>query len=223
MIVLVCLHASAQISHPSLRCTIPATRPGDFDDEIQPNSAQEAKQLAQSPHGAQRLSKHLLEVHWAGGVRRFHDEKPYEPLAGVRWFYCAYDPQTKMHLIGKDDSDVFTGVLLNDQTGELLPGGEEVSFSPNSALYLASEQPDGQDGPTLKVFRMDGQPVWKGYGRILESNGSGVAAELISVQWNAQNQTVMEVALPDGKHQLETLTREGDRWEWLPRIAEQTR
>jgi hypothetical protein len=223
MFVLVCLHVSAQISHPSLLCTIPATNPGGFDDEIQPNSAQEAKQLAQSPHGAQRLSKHSLEVHWAGGVRRFHDVKPYEPLAGVRWMYCGYDPQTRMHLIGKDDWDTFTGELLSDKTGELLPAGEEVSFSSNGDFYVASEQPDGQDGPTLKIFRMNGQPTWKGYGGILESNGSGVAADLISVQWNAQSQIVMEVALPDGKHQLETLTREGNSWEWLPRIAEQTR
>lgn len=170
--------------------------------------------MRQAPRGAIRV-RHRLEVHWSGGVRAFRDKPPFDaPLDGLSWTYCGFSPELQMHLIGEQNIDVFTGVLLNDKTGAVLPAGEEVSYSPNRRYYLASEQPDGQDGPTLMVYRSDGRLIWRGLGGILESNGTGVG-----IGWNNQNQVVMEVALPGGKHQLETLTLKSGHWRWLPKLA----
>ena len=211
--------AAAQVSSPTLRCTIPATRPGDLDDLVQPSSPQEAARMRQAPLGAARVG-HSLEVRWSHGVKWFRERPPYdESLGGLHWVYCGFTPSFGVYLIEKQDNGLFTGVLLNNRTGAMLPAGEDVWFSPNRLFYLASEQPDGQDGPTLLVFQSSGKLVWKGYGGIPNLNG-GVAADLVHVGWSDQNRVVMEVALPSGKRQLETLTQKNSLWEWLPKIVQ---
>ena len=56
----------------------------------------------------------------------------------------------------KEDEALFTGALVDDATGALLPGGQKVLFSKNAQYYLAYEQPDGQDGETIKLYRRNG-------------------------------------------------------------------
>ena len=201
--------AAAQISSPTLRCTIPATRPGDFDDLLRPSTPQESVRMRQAPRGVIRAG-HRLIVHWSHGTRTFRDKPPFDaPLDGVRWSYCGFSNVFGVHLIGEQNVDVFTGVLLSDKTGAVLPAGEEVSYSPNRLYYLASEQPDGQDGPTLMVYSRNGRLIWKGY----------TLAEFASVGWNANNQVIMQVALPSGSLQTVTLTEVGTSWQWLPKLA----
>ncbi|HTW47115.1 MAG TPA: hypothetical protein VMD92_04150 [Acidobacteriaceae bacterium] len=220
MFLLSAVIAAAQVDKPTLSCTIQdagVAAPGPFP---QPGSAGESARLRQAPRGAKRVGKHELRINWSAGVQTFRDKPPYNAsLDGVQWSYCGYSSAAGMHLLGKRDAGLFTGVLLNEKTGAVHPGGQEVWYSPNGRYYLASEQPDGQDGPTLKVFRSNGGLVWKGYGGILATDGTSVVADLVGVRWNDQDQVVMEVVLPNGKHQLETLTQHAGSWEWLPKIA----
>ncbi len=175
--------------------------------------------MGEDPHGAARAG-HALLVHWSHGVRRFSDRPPYDAsLDGLHWTYCGFSHELSMHLIGEQNGGLFTGVLLDDKTGSVLPAGEDVWFSPNRLYYLASEQPDGQDGPTLSVHAIDGRSVWKGYGGILEPNGVGVLADFVRAGWNDQNQVTMEVSLPDGRRRTVTLTRVGNSWQWLPKLS----
>jgi hypothetical protein len=205
----------------SLQCVIPATAPGE-DKPVFPRSAEESTRLHQSPHGAKRVGEHQLEVRWTGGRRVFKDEPPYEPLDGVSWAYCGYSPVLKLHLIRKSDHDLFTGVLMDDNSGLLLPGGEAVLFSPNHRLYLAYEQPDGQDGETLKLYKKNGAVLWKGYDFILSPDGKSVivdAENMRNMRWDDQNRPQATLHLNGGRTMTVTLMRDSKgRLDWLPRV-----
>jgi hypothetical protein len=188
---------------------------------VEPNSAQETARLHQSPHGAKRLSRHQLEVTWAGGKAVFKDRPPYnEPLEGLRWVYCGYSSTLKLHLIGKGDGDLFTGTLLDDQTGLRLPGGDPVVFSPDRQYYLAYEQPDGLDGENLTLYKRDGTVVWEGYNGVLSRDGKSVVVNsenMRDMRWDNQDRPQATVHLDGGRALVITLThtRSGE-WEWLP-------
>lgn len=83
-----------------------------------------------------------------------------EPPDGVSWACCAWGPEIGLHLTRKTDHDVFTGVVLDDSTRSLLPGGEAVLFSPDHHLHLAYEQRT-KTGETLKLYKRNGVMLWK--------------------------------------------------------------
>jgi hypothetical protein len=192
-------------------------------DSVEPNSARETALFHQSPNGAKRLSRHQLEIGWTGGKAIFKDKPPYnEPLDGLRWVYCGYSPTLKLHLIGKRDGDLFTGTLLDEQTGLRLPGGDSVLFSPDRQYYLAYEQPDGLDGENLTLYKRDGSVVWGGYNGVLSHDGKSVivsSEDMRDMRWDSQNRPQATVHLYGGRTLVITLThtRNGE-WEWLPPV-----
>jgi len=205
-----------------LQCSLPSTRTGATDEDfVRPRSAEEAARLKQAPHGAKRLGTHVIEVGWAGGKRILKDKPPYnEPLDGLRWTYCGYNPDLKLHMLLKEDEALFTGALIDDVTGALLPGGQKVLFSKNSQYYLAYEQPDGQDGETIKLFRRNGTLMWEGYNGFLSSDGKDVLANFEDMHWDDQDRPQAIAHLSDGKTQTVTLTQgSAGKWDWLPHIS----
>lgn len=221
-IVLLAASGLSQTASPSLQCVIPAAEPGE-EDPVFPMSTEENVRLHQAPHGARRLNKHHLEVGWANGTRVFKDKPPYEPLAGVSWAYCGYSRVLKLHLIRKADNGLFTGVLLDEHTGLLLPGGEAVLFSPDHSLYLAYEQPDGQDGETLKLYKRNGKLLWNGYDSILSPDGKWVivgAENMREMRWDNQNRPQATLYLEGGRTMTVTLMRDSKgKLDWLPRVT----
>jgi hypothetical protein len=177
--------------------------------------------LSRAPHGARRITKRLIEVGWAGGKRIFTDEPPYdESLAGVRWVYCGYDPKLKLHLLYKDDETVGTGVLLDDATGSLLPGGQEVLFSPDQRYYLAYEMEDGDTTEILTLYRRSGGTLWTGHNGFTKPETGEILAEFKDLHWTSQN-TVQALAVPaDGTKPVTVTLAPGlnGKWEWLPRL-----
>jgi hypothetical protein len=205
-----------------LQCSVPSTRPGATDDDfVQPKSAEETAKFKQAPHGAKRLEAHVIEVGWASGKRIFKDKPPYdEPLDGLRWTYCSYNADLKLHMLLKEDEALFTGALVDEVTGVLLPGGQKVLFSRNAQYYLAYEQPDGQDGETIKLYRRNGTLLWEGYNGFLSSDGKDVLANFESMHWDDQDRPQAIARLNDGKTQSVTLTQgSAGKWEWLPHIS----
>ena len=206
----------------SLQCVIPAVPPGK-ENPVFPRGAEERARLRQAPHGAMRLSEHQLEVRWTAGTRIFKDEPPYEPLDGVSWAYCGYSPVLKLHLLRKADHDLFTGVLLDDSTGSLLPGGEAVLFSPDLSLYLAYEQPNGQDGETLKLYKQSGVMLWEGYDFVASPDGKSVvvdAENMRNMRWDNQNRPQATLYLEGGRTMTVTLMRDSKgKLDWLPRVT----
>ena len=204
-----------------LQCSVPSTRAGADDDFVQPRSAEEIARLKQAPHGAKRLGAHAIEVGWAKGKRVLKDKPPYdEPLDGLRWIYCGYNADLKLHMLLKEDEGLFTGALLDEATGALLPGGQKVLFSKDAQYYLAYEQPDGQDGETIKLYRRKGGLLWKGYNGFLSADGKDVLANFEDMHWDEQGRLAATAHLEGGKTQPATLTQgSAGKWEWLPHIS----
>jgi len=205
-----------------LQCIAPATEPGK-QNPVFPMSAEERARLQQAPHGAKRVSKHQLEVRWTSGTRIFKDKPPYEPLDGVSWAYCGYNAVLKLHLIRKADQGLFTGVLLDDTTGSLVPGGEAVLFSPDQHFYLAYEQPDGLDGESLKLYKRNGVMLWEGYDFIESPDGESVIVDsenMRDMRWDKQNRPQATLYLRGGKTTTVTLMRDDKgKMDWLPRVT----
>ena len=222
---LCCLTLSAFGQNPvpaALQCVNTDGQPGE-PSSVEPMSAEEAVRLNEAPHGAKRLGKHQLQIGWMGGNREFKDQPPYDaPLDGLSWVYCGYSPAAKFHLIGKSDKGLFTGTLLDDNTGTLLPGGEAVLFSPDQRYYIAYEQPDGQDGETLKLFKHDGSLIWKGYNGFLSPDGKSVivdSEDMRAMRWDGQNRPQATVHLKGNRTVTVTLMRDANgKLEWLPHI-----
>jgi hypothetical protein len=182
---------------------------------IHEGSPGEAREIRGTPHTAIRFDRHTLKVRWQGGEHVFRDRPPFdEPLDGIEWVYCGYNPQIKMHLIGEQNVDVFTGVLLNDLTGALLQAGETVVFSPDERLYLAYEQPDGQDGPTIKTFTRTGSLLWKGYDGLLSADGKNVIADFDRVWWSGNDYLIAEYAVSGRVQKLILVTSGTRKWVW---------
>jgi hypothetical protein len=110
-----------------LQCSVPSTRPGATDDDfVQPKSAEETAKFKQAPHGAKRLEAHVIEVGWARGKRIFKDKPPYdEPLDGLRWTYCSYNADLKLHMLLKEDEALFTGALVDEVPGSSCRAGKK--------------------------------------------------------------------------------------------------
>jgi hypothetical protein len=221
MLLLGTVDAAAQ-PHDGLTmtCRIPRKGHEGIYGLVPQASAEETSRLGKAPHGAKRTTPHRLEVAWRGGKRYFVDKPPYnEPLDGVSWSYCGFDATLGVHLVFKNDKDVATGVLLDDRTGELLLGGEVVLFSPDQKYYLAYEQPDGQDGETIRLRRRSGTLVWKGYNGLLMADGITFLAEFVNMRWNDQDRLQAEARMDEGKTVTVTLTERGDgKREWLPHV-----
>jgi hypothetical protein len=157
-------------------------------------------------------------VSWSAGIRRFKERPPYyAQLDGVWWAYCGYEKELGLHLIMEQNIDILTGVLLDDMTGQLLPGGESVLFSPDLKLYVAFEQPDGQDGATIKLCTRNGAVLWKGLNAILAPDGISISADIKNVRWNEKNQIMAEALTSQGKKGIVRLTQiQRGKWQWKP-------
>jgi len=104
-----------------------------------------------------------------------------------------------LHLLLKPDERLFTGVLLDDRIGRILPGGQTVMFSLDRRYYLAYDQPDGQDGEMIKLYTRSGVKIWEGYNGILSRDGKSVVTNFERMHWDGHNRLQAEVHLDEGK------------------------
>lgn len=157
--LLVCLlplplaHAYAQPpSQQSYTCD------DNLDDPAR-GRAVEASLMAKTKGMASRPSAHVLVVRVAGKTLTFRDV-PGEPLSNIAYRFCtSHDGYT---LIRWENGDVFTGELVDESTGKILPGGQSVLFSPDRRAYFADRQEDGMDGQVWTVYSADGRRAWEG-------------------------------------------------------------
>jgi hypothetical protein len=120
-----------------------------------------------APHGAQRLSPHLLTVNYQGGVKRFEDQPPYqEAFGGVHWYYCGYIPALRAHLIGRNEKNFFSGVLLLDDSGQLVNAGQTVHPSPDGKSFLAERQQNNEQDSQWLVAERSGKTFWDGFAAV---------------------------------------------------------
>lgn len=191
---------------------------------------EEAKVLRQAPQGAKRTGRHHLRIKWTAGFREFADKAPYgdEFLEGTAYYYCGYNKTANIHLIHEQIDGLFTGILVDNASGKILPGGEKVSFSSDLSKYLAQVQPDGLDGEEWYVYQRNGQLVWKGLSGISEHhpklNYDYFIVELSAPKWNGQGELeatgicASEREKAKKKETTVTLKRVGRSWKWLPEL-----
>jgi hypothetical protein len=205
----------------TLQCESPDLEQKDSGSVfVTPASALETARMLQAPHGASRAGKHILLVHWANGIHTYKDKPPYEQLAGVLWTYCGYNPAVGFHLIRKEDVDLFTGILLNESTGALLPGGYSVSFSPDRQSYISWDQENGMDEGIIKLYSIHGTLLWKGFSGLISQDGKSVYPDFDSVYWNNAGKLIAEYQIPDKGKFIAILTQtKNSHWRWVSRIS----
>ena len=152
----------------------------------------EQASLRQAPGGARRVEKHVLEVTTKKGPRRFVDKPPYEEndMGGLHWRYCGFNAQVRAHLIERLDESSYSGNILLNESGRLLPAGHTVLFAPGANAFLAIEQQDGVDGENWAVYDPNGNVMWKGYaGTIAKVDGiDTVVSTFDHPQWTKQGE-----------------------------------
>jgi hypothetical protein len=119
--------------------------------------------LRSAPPGVARRPKDTLRVPWKNGTAIFADSGPISGVTdGVEFHYCGYDAAAGVHLIARLDQMESGGVLLNQATGRLQPGGHHVLFSDDGSRYLAVFQTDGMEAENWYIYARDGRLLWKG-------------------------------------------------------------
>lgn len=179
-------------------------------------SRSELAALRHAPHGAKRIGKHTLQINWAHGVRRLVDKGcDGEGVGGKCWTYCGYDATLHLHILCHEDEDLFTGALLDDKTGQLLPGGGAVSFSPDRKMYFSVSQWNGKELSDWKVYAIDGKLLWAGDSGIADESGK-IQAEFNDAHWSSSGELLTESM--DSKHIkiVLKLTHSADEhWKWI--------
>lgn len=177
----------------------------------------EAAVLRKAPHGAKRIGKHTLEVNWAQGVRRFVDDGcTGEDIGGSCWDYCGYNSSFLLHQINHEEDDLFTGVLLDDTSGRLLPGGDSVIFSPDGKKYLASSQWDGKEFSDWKLYSRKGTLLWAGDSGTVGKNDE-ILTEFENARWSSSGDLLtVSVDSASGKKAVLILMQGTDKkWNWV--------
>ena len=178
------------------------------------SDAQERQRLRSAPHGARRVSAHVLVVNTKSGRRRFADPKPYlDGLDRVHWSYCGYVAALHAHLIGLEDGDRFTGKLLLEPNGRTLEAGATVLPSPDGKLFLAGSQVNGEYMGRGMLSDMSGRQLWAGVSGV---TGGDVDVEYGDPHWIANDAIRAPASCNGGNRRTgeATLVREGKTWRW---------
>lgn len=189
-------------------------------------SRQEAAAMQQAPMGARRSSRSILRVNWSNGSREFADSKNHDGnLLGTGFRYCGYNAVTQFHLIGKVEDEVFSGFLLDERNGRMLPAGMFVAFSLDRSSYFASTQSNGMDGEEWYVYTTDGHRDWMGSSNIVSMDPlvgvEMITGSLSSPHWSESGelQAMQQCFTGDRAKTLVTLKKSGSRYAWVPDIA----
>ncbi|WP_152601734.1 hypothetical protein [Burkholderia paludis] len=169
--------------------------------------------MAESHGLAERIAPHVLRVNVAGKALLFKDI-PAAGLDNIAYTFCG--SLGGYSLIGWDDGDEFTGKLIDERTGRILPAGQEVIFSPDGRAYLAIGQEDGLDGEDWAVrYANDGRVSWQGHSFIVSGNvGAAPLHELSNPRWGESGKLEAEASCRDSPNAVVGLIKTQGRWSW---------
>lgn len=164
-----------------------------------------------APHGAGRPEPLHLEVGWDNGAHVFVDD----PQKGLAWTYCGYDVSLKVHLVVRAIQNALSGVLIDDMSGMLLPGGATVKFAPDGRHYLAFRHRAGELYPELALRDRRGRLLWHGPGGV-QPQGAAVGMYFEGFKWTMSGRLEAQAVRGDGGRSmgmtLEKRFRGG--WSW---------
>jgi hypothetical protein len=220
--LLFCCQPPAAFGQTVLQCSSPTTPENLGSFLVEPNTPGEAARMRQAPHAVRRVGKHLLLVDWRAGTRQFKDKPPYMEgtLDGLSWTYCGYSPEAGVHVIQRNDSDWLTGVLVDEKTGSILPGGFSVSFSPDLKNYMTREQEEGAELENVKLYTRAGRLLWSGHNGLLSRDGASVVAAFDDLGWNESGNLTAEFKDNEGRKRTLILKLNGNkRWNWSSSVS----
>jgi hypothetical protein len=202
----------------AIQCALPDSdqHPLGFD-LVEEGKSSEAAQMRKAPHPVTRVGKHELLVHWSKGTRSFKDESPFMDgeIAGSYWTYCGYDAALGLHLIEKNSEEAFTGVLLDDKTGAILPAGYSVVFSPDRKSYFGYQNEDA-DYPIIYLYTRAGKLIWSGSSCQLTAGDTDWPSNC-DVYWSPAGKLLIAHRKASKRIVVLALTKQPDgRWSWQP-------
>ena len=170
-----------------------------------------------------RKSRHVLQVQAGGRTISFTDKPPHdEPFSGTHRWFC--DRRDGFILLRTDDDSRSTGTLVNEATGDVTPGGEEVVFSADRRAYFATVQPDGLDGEEWKIYSVKGDLSWAGFSYIPESHDHDMMlATLENPQWQPKGEFTAQATCITARDHIwpVTLKKISNTWDWYPKPGNQ--
>ncbi len=200
---------------------VAAESAGPSCEKASDSAAVESALLKAAP-GAHRIGKHAIEIKLDNGVKRFTDTGPTKTNDGTHWTYCGYDKVNDLHLIGRNDDQTFTGVVLLQKTGKSFVIGQSILVSPDGTKIFGSEQEDGEYGENWTILGLDGTKVWGGYGGMLKPGDKtgGILAIFEKPSWDADGNLTAKVNCndDDADHGSVTLKNVNGAWSWAPAV-----
>ncbi len=168
-----------------------------------------------------RQSRHVLQVQAGGKTINLVDKPPHdEPFSGTHRWFC--DRRDGFILLRTDDDSRYTGTLVNEATGDVSPGGEDVTFSADRRAYFATVQPDGLDGEEWKIYAVTGKLSWSGFSYIPEAHDRDrIVAQLANPRWQPNGEFTAEATCVFGRHRTwpVTLKKISNTWDWYPKAS----
>jgi hypothetical protein len=184
------------------------------------NPSREIALIKESGNTVKRKGKHEISITTSTKTLSIKDKPPYDvDYGGVFYTYCGHENGYYMLFKRDQGEGNFSGILVNDKTGAILPGGKSILFSPDMNSYLTSEQPDGLDGEVLKVYTIDGHLTWNGYSFIERESHEYMYATLSLLDWNDKNVLTAWATCAgqvDGGWKVKLLNTDG-HWDWSPK------
>jgi hypothetical protein len=202
----------------AMNCRLPDSEkhPLGFD-LVEEGKFSEAAQMRKAPHPVTRVGEHELLVHWTKGAQHFKDKAPYMEgeIGGSAWTYCGYNAELGLHLIERNSEISLTGILLDENTGAILPAGYSVVFSPDRKRYF-SYQNENSDFPVLYLYTSAGKLVWHGSSCQLAA-GEKIWPERCDVYWSPSGKFLIAHRDSSKKKVVLALTIHPDgSFSWLP-------
>lgn len=149
--------------------TLPAAQAAGISMDCDRSEMQSMGMHPQGRSRTERFRSGKLKVRWQGGSHIFEDRLPNteQGIIGEHYAYCGYNPLARMHLVGKDGGNRFTGLLINDLNGQIVEAGYTVLLSPDLSRFFAVREENDVHGEVWVIATFDGKKLWEGHSSIL--------------------------------------------------------
>lgn len=203
-----------------------SARPKNISMECK-DSTSDAAALKKAPSNVKRMLKgRVLTVTLNVDSKKENlvykdSEKKDGELSGLRWLYCGYNSAMKLHLIKKEEEGYFSGILIDENTGEDFEAGYRIIVSHGGEHIFAARQPNGMDGEEWLLLNRYGKILWKGESFFTDKKKS-IIAELESPDFDKEgNLNAVQKCTSDAPKKKTgriILKKKDSKFEWASKI-----
>ncbi|MFP5394369.1 MAG: hypothetical protein ACLGI6_22990 [Gammaproteobacteria bacterium] len=183
------------------------------------DEAEKKRIAASAADVVRRISATRLVIKAGGKTLALVDKGDPQRFDGEGDFYRYCERKDGFILIRHVDGHLDSGKLINEATGDIVPGGARVLFSQDRRAYLAIFEKDGSEGSHWRVYAADGRLSWDGYDYLHPPGNLGwVLAYMVQPSWDERGRLSAEARCEsDPKRAWKvTLVKVGATWDWRP-------